>query len=50
MKIEKCAYNHCDNDADFYDAMGDAVCEECMERQVQHCGDSYDDFESIGDL
>lgn len=50
MKTEQCAYSHCENDAAFYDSMDDAICEDCMENQVQDCGDSYDDFESIGDI
>lgn len=40
-----CAYENCDNPAEFIDAMGDEVCSECMEREINEGDAEPEDFE-----
>ena len=46
---EQCAYSHCENEAEFIDELGDFVCCECMEREVEEGSATYEDFESMGE-
>lgn len=47
MKILKCDYDFCDNDAQYYDPMDNVVCEDCMHREVDSGEYDYEDYESI---
>ncbi len=45
--MKPCEYESCDNPAEFFDEMGDKVCRECMEREVNESDAKPEDFEQF---
>jgi hypothetical protein len=44
---KSCAYQHCDNVAEYLDCQDDQVCEDCMEREINESDAVEGDFESL---
>ncbi len=45
--MEQCEYEGCSNPAEFIDEMGDNVCHECMEREINESDAEPESFERI---
>ena len=43
--MEQCAYESCDNPAEFLDEFDDKICQECVEREVNESDSKPEDFE-----
>ena len=45
--MSQCEYDGCSNEAKYFDAMDNVVCESCMIREIEENGEEPEDFELI---